>query len=458
MALQILLLLVGIACAQYTADWDSLNSRPLPAWYDQVKFGIFIHWGVFSVPSWGTDFAGGSSGEWFWYNWIVDKDPAYVAFMKTNYAPGYQYQDFANDFTAELFDPHSWAELFRDAGAKYVVLTSKHHEGWTNWNSNYSWNWNSVNMGPHRDLVAEVTDAVRDVGLHMGLYHSLYEWFHPLYLMDKANNYTTSYYVDQVLQPELNEIVMNYKPEIIWADGDWEANDTYWQSTDFLAWLYNDSPVSEVVCVNDRWGEGDQCVNGGYYTCNDRYNPGTLQGHKWENCMTIDRHSWGFRRNAHYFDYLNASEIITQLVSTVSCGGNLLLNVGPTLDGIINPIFRDRLYAIGAWLKVNGEAIYYTDPWRSQNDTLANVWYTAAGETVYAIALSWPKDNVLVLTQPKTSAQTQAIFILDGKGSGIPLGFNPNPLGYGMNITMPNLNVNTNPSTIAWTIKLLNVS
>jgi len=309
--------------------------------------------------------------------------------------------------------------------------------------------------GPHLDLVGELTDCVRNAGLHMGLYHSLYEWFNPLYLQDQANNYTTSQYVDMVLQPELNEIVTMYKPEVIWSDGDWEANDTYWKSKEFLAWLYNQSPVKDTVVVNDRWGDGDECIHGGYYTCYDRYNPRTLQTHKWENAMTIDKHSWGFRRNAQYIEYLPVQDLIDELVSTVSCGGNLLLNVGPTMDGIINPIFRDRLLKMGEWLDVNGEAIYSSKPWRAQNDTVARVWYTSQGSTVYAIALRWPDKNMLVLKEPKATAQTQ-VFML-GNPSGTPLTFQFNANG-GLNITLPNLNINELPSTVAWTFKLVNVS
>jgi len=135
--------------------------------------------------------------------------------------------------------------------------------------------------------------------LHMGLYHSLFEWYHPLYLQDKANNWNTTDFVDQVTMPELYEIVNNYKPEVIFSDGDWEAPDSYWKSKDFLAWLYNESPVKDVIAVNDRWGAGDSCNHGGYYSCDDRYNPGTLQVHKWENCMTIDQHSWASAAMRH---------------------------------------------------------------------------------------------------------------------------------------------------------------
>jgi len=195
----------------------------------------------------------------------------------------------------------------------------------------------------------------------------------------------------------------------VWSDGDWEAPDTYWQSTNFLAWLYNESPVASTVVVNDRWGAGDLCRNGGYYTCTDRFNPGKLLTHKWENCYTIDGSSWGFRRTANIQDYVTTQNLIYTLVSTVSCGGNLLLNVGPTKDGTIDAIFQDRLLGMGSWLNVNGKAIYSTQPWRVQNDTAnmeTTVWYTTANNAVYATSLSWPSNGALTLVNPVSTAQT----------------------------------------------------
>jgi alpha-L-fucosidase len=167
--------------------------------------------------------------------------------------------------------------------------------------------------------------------------------------------------------------------------------DTYWNSTEFLAWLYNESPVKDTVVTNDRWGNnGCACHHGGYYTCDDRYNPGKLQNHKWENCFTIDKTSWGYRRNAVYADFMTIEEIISTAVETISCGGNALINVGPTKEGTIAPIFEERLRQLGQWLSVNGDAIYSTVPWAHQNDTTnPDVWYTSKGDSVYAILLKW---------------------------------------------------------------------
>ncbi|RXN26132.1 tissue alpha-L-fucosidase-like protein [Labeo rohita] len=268
---------------RYTPDWASLDSRPLPEWYDEVKFGIFVHWGVFSVPAFGS--------EWFWWNWKGAENPAYVQFMSKNYPPGFSYADFAPDFHAQFFDPDQWADIFEASGAKYVVLTSKHHEGFTNWGSPNSWNWNSVDTGPHRDLVADLGAAIRKRSLHYGLYSSLYEWFNPLYLSDKQSGFKTQEFVERKVMPELHNLVNRYKPDLIWSDGDWEAPDTYWNSTGFLAWLYNDSPVKDVVVTNDRWGAGCYCKHGGYYNCADKYTPEQPPKHKWEKCQYTSKHS-----------------------------------------------------------------------------------------------------------------------------------------------------------------------
>ncbi|KAF5278960.1 hypothetical protein FQA39_LY05638 [Lamprigera yunnana] len=377
---------------RFEANWESLDKRPLPQWYDDAKIGIFLHWGVYSVPSFGS--------EWFWHNWKSGAND-YVSYMKSNYPPNFTYQDFAKHFNAELFDAQAWVKCFEKSGAKYVVLTSKHHDGYTLWPSDYSFSWNAKDVGPNKDLLGELAAAVRKSNLKFGVYHSLYEWFNPIYLSDKNSNFTKNNFVVHKVVPEMMELVERYHPEIIWSDGDWEASDTYWKSVEFLAWLFNESPVKDTVVVNDRWGAGIGCHHGDFYNCKDRYNPGVLQKHKWENAMTLDKKSWGFRRNANIEDFYTTKELIGVLVQTVSCGGNLLMNVGPTHDGRIIPIFQDRLRDMGVWLSINGEAIYSTRPWSVQNDTISNVWYTSKKTYVYALVLDWPKDNTLSLGSVK---------------------------------------------------------
>lgn len=438
--------------AKYQPTWESLDARPLPSWYDDAKFGIFIHWGVFSVPSYSC---GGVSAEWYWNGLIKGGgDRCIQAFHNKTYGPDFKYPDFVSSFHAELFNADAWANLFQKSGAKYVVLTSKHHEGFTNWPSAQSWNWNSVDVGPGLDIVGLITKAVRKAGLRMGLYHSLYEWFNPSYLADNANKGKTTTYVDTILQPQLSEIVNSYHPEIVWSDGDWEMNDTYWKSKEFLAWLYNESPVKDTVVVNDRWGNGDSCKHGGFYTCNDRYNPGVIQEHKWENCLTVDSRTWGYARNGDLSDYLTFHDLLTQLASTVACNGNLLLNVGPTSEGTITPIYEERLLQLGSWLSINGEAIYATKPWRAQNETSIPVWYTASKSThgtVYAILLSWPSSNWVQLTQATPTGSKTTVTLL-----GFDKMLNWEPVGKGMMISLPDFA--SLPAVVrrqeAWTLML----
>jgi len=209
-------------------------------------------------------------------------------------------------------------------------------------------------------------------------------------------------------------------------------------------------PVKDTVCVNDRWGSGDSCKHGGYYTCTDRYNPGTLLNHKWENCLTIDEHSWGYRRNAGLSDMLSVDELLTELASTVACGGNMLLNVGPTAEGMIVPVFQERLLQLGQWLQINGESIYATKPWRSQNDTAADVWYTSKNSTVYGILLSWPSNNQVVLTQPIPLDHAKVTLI--GYGA---VTWTKN--GNSMTVVLPNIPVSSLPSQNAWVLKFTGV-
>lgn len=154
------------------------------------------------------------------------------------------------------------------------MLTSKHHEGFTLFPSERAFSWNSVDVGPKRDLVGELSKAVKEKDLKFGVYYSLYEWHNPIYLSDKKNNFTTRKYPSTKMWPEIQQLINVYEPSVFWADGDWEAYPTYWNSTDLIAWMYNDSPVRDEIVVNDRWGIGTPCKHGDFYNCHDRFNPG----------------------------------------------------------------------------------------------------------------------------------------------------------------------------------------
>lgn len=212
--------------SKYEATWESLDARPIPAWYDEAKVGVKVSWGVSSVP--------GFRNEWFWHSWEGDDpDPKSIEFMRNNYPPRFTYQvylltylythssrklikkcfffllqDFARDFTAEFFDPYKLADILQSSGAKYVVFTSKHHDGYALYPSAYSFGWNSMDTGPRRDLIGEFSKAIRNrTSIKFGLYHSLYEWFHPLYLKDKERNFQTREFLTHKIFPEFVELV-----------------------------------------------------------------------------------------------------------------------------------------------------------------------------------------------------------------------------------------------------------
>jgi len=384
----------------YTADWASIDARPIPQWFKDAKLGIFIHWGVYSVPAWapvGKDYAVYSKyAEWYWNRLVTDSSKvgkAFRAYHNATYGPNVKYQDFAPLFKAELFNPDQWADIFKQSGAQYVVLTSKHHEGFTLWPSTQSWNWNAVDVGPHRDLAGDLTTAVKAKGLHMGFYYSLYEWFNPLYKSD------VNKYVDEHMLPQLKDLVTRYKPDIIWPDGEWEHPSETWKSTQFLAWLYNESPVKNTVVVNDRWGKETRSKHGGYYTTeydivHDEDASKKKFDHAWEECRGIGG-SFGYNRNESLGDYETSDAVIKMLIQKVSRGGNLLLDIGPDVDGTIPVIMQQRLADLGAWLKTNGEAIYGTT---AGQQTVAgkDVFTTQKGKDLYVIATAAPGEPITV--------------------------------------------------------------
>ncbi|TKR73267.1 hypothetical protein L596_020600 [Steinernema carpocapsae] len=264
------------------------------------------------------------------------------------------------------------------------------------WPSPTSWNWNSVDIGPHRDIVGELKTEFAKTDIHFGLYFSQYEWFHPYYLQSNSTLYS-----DVVSYPQMLEIVNRYEPDVIWSDGDWDQTDEYWKSKEFLAWLYNESPIKDNVVVNDRWGHGIMGQHGGFLTYSDHYDPGHLLPRKWENCLTLDVNAWGHRRAMQASDVRTTKDLITQLVRTISCGGNMLLNFGPDKFGNINPIFEERLSELGKWVNANGEAIFGSQPWVYQNDT-NDVWYTSKlrqplnSISDYVVFNRQFKDNTLI--------------------------------------------------------------
>ncbi len=422
-----------LAAQTYTADWASIDKRPTPAWFQEAKFGIFIHWGLYSVPAYApvktehqTPYA-----EWYW-NSLEEgrkKGPAWgsktVAFHDRNYSAEFPYQNFAPMFRAEMFDPDAWAEIFHRSGAKYIVLTSKHHEGFSLWPdelANRDWGrpWNARDIGPKRDVLGDLSEAVRRKGLRMGYYYSLYEWYNPLWLNDKPR------FINEHMHPQFKELVTRYKPSIIFSDGEWDLPSAEWKSPELLAWLFNESPVRDEVVVNDRWGKDTRHKHGGYYTT--EYTPG-MEGtdHPWEESRGMG-YSYGYNRAEGVNDYHSGRELLLMLVDLVSRGGNLLLDIGPTADGRIPVVMQDRLVHMGNWLAVNGDAIYGTRPWhktrqwsegkipqmktnqefmtpyavydlvekRAEGQAIIEAFFTAKPGKLYAILPRWPGKEFTV--------------------------------------------------------------
>lgn len=437
----ILLPALSVAGTRYEANWESLDQRPTPEWYLDAKFGVFIHWGVYSVPAWG---APQSYAEWYWRN-MADRKPDNVwwQFHQAHYGEDFDYRDFAALFTCELFDADHWADIFARAGAKYIVPTSKHHEGFCLWPSaeaSRTWGrpWNSVETGPKRDLLGELKAAVEQRNVKFGFYYSLYEWFNPLWLSDRPR------YVREHMMPQFKDVVSRYAPAIIFSDGEWDMPSKDWNSEELLAWLFNESPCRDTVVINDRWGKECRHKHGGYFTT--EYGAGLADAaHPWEESRGMG-YSYGYNRAEDIDDYKSAREMILTLVDLVSRGGNFLLDIGPTGDGRIPTIMEQRLLEIGDWLRVNGEAIYGTRhagrdcqwtagkrPGQAYGEykvdynlmeqigqapkgdrAVKSAFFTRKPDALYAITPGWPGES-LVLTNIRVPKDTTVTMLgLDG--------------------------------------------
>ncbi|MBT3243383.1 MAG: alpha-L-fucosidase [Bacteroidetes bacterium] len=421
--ISILLILSLSVCAQkFQPTWESIDARPTPEWFQDAKFGVFICWGLYSVPAWSP---AGQYSEWYQY-WLQQKSHGgqVTDFHNRTYGEDFEFKDFAPMFKAELFDADEWAELFDRAGAKYVVFTTKHHSGYTMWPSkeaeqSYGVNYNPAKVGPMRDLTGEICEAVREKGIRAGLYYSLYEWYHPLYKTDVPR------FVEEHFHPQFKDLVSRYTPDIIWTDGEWEQTSATWRSTELLSWWFNNAPNIDDLVINDRWGNDCRHIHGGFYTT--EYGSGMDDAsHVWEESRGMG-HSYGYNRAENIEHYRSSQELILMLVDLVSRGGNLCLDIGPKADGSIPVIMQERLLQIGNWLKINGEAIYGTRMWkkscqwsegeRSSNErgqymtgfdilketvnpdpgqAVKEIFFTSKENTLYAICPKWPGKKLII--------------------------------------------------------------
>jgi len=401
------------ARAQYEPTRESLSKHQLPAWWSGGKFGIFIHWGVYSVPAFAVPGAPGTGyAEWYWRKQQIQGSAEYRHHLE-KYGRDFDYDDFIPEFKAEKWDPDAWIELFDEVGAKYFVLTSKHHDGFALWPSNVTGR-NSVEMGPRRDLVGDLFDAAHRNGdrVKPGLYYATAEWFNPAprpvnsttllfpYGPTPKNAYTgadipytgqgpIADYGRDYMRPQIAELVERYKPNVLWCDigGD----EKYLESNRSIANFFNATEKSnpDGVVVNDRCG--DRSTHYDHRTIEYGVNfKGFLTG------PTEDTRGMGdsFGYNAQETDaWLQpSSTLIDSLVAAVAGGGNYLLNIGPKGDGTIPAEQERRLRDIGRWLETNGEAIYGSKSWTTQTDPAdSSIRYTLGRDgAVNAIKRGWP--------------------------------------------------------------------
>ncbi|MGW2418739.1 alpha-L-fucosidase [Streptomyces sp. NPDC001709] len=391
-----------LGTADYQPTEASLSGHQAPYWFQGAKFGIFIHWGVYSVPAWAP--VGVQYAEWYWDQMQDPANPTY-AHHRDTYGEDFAYDDFIPRFTAEKFDPRAWVELFRDAGAQYHVLTSKHHEGFALWDTKVC-DRNAVRLGPKRDLVKELFEASRRYApeLHRGLYFSMPEWFNPdnpwmghaprnPYTLEPVpyTGYTTGKdYVRDYQAPQLLELIHGYDPEIIWCDIG-GVNDSLHVLAEYFDHAKNRARPIDVT-VNDRSGIGFHDFTTPEYTTY----AGTVVA-KWEASRGLDPRSYGYNQATPDSAYMTAEEVVHSLVDIVSKNGNFLLDIGPRADGTIPEIMQTRLRETGEWLKVNGEAVYDTTYWSRMAQLGQDLRFTVRpGEAFYIHSLAEPGPKLTV--------------------------------------------------------------
>ena len=396
--------------AQYQPTIASLDTHPLPQWYANAKLGIFIHYGLYSVPGWAPlshpehDFRNldyiknNPYAEWYLNVMRIPGSPT-ETYHREHYGANFSYYDFAPIFNRESkkWNPDEWTTIFREAGARYVVLTSKHHEGFTLWPSttpNPSPTLGKDVQHAERDIVGDLTTAAHKQGLHMGLYYSGgYDWTFSTGPIETAADY-------QAVKPEteaygkyafaqIHELIDRYHPELLWNDIDWPKTGNALQVE---ADYYNAVPDG---VIDDRFGIAHADFTSPEYTKLDE-----ISLKKWEECRGLGR-SFGYNRAEGEAETIAPGDLIALLVDIVSKNGNLLLDVGPEADGTIPPVQMERLKALGAWLKQNGEAIYDTTPWThavgksAEGDDLR---FTRKGDDLYVTVLGKPKAQTITIS------------------------------------------------------------
>ena len=377
------------------------------AWWRAARFGLFIHWGAYAVPAGVHDGQRtGSTGEWI---------------MNAEHIPIAEYEQYARRFDPVKFDADAWVRAAQDAGMKYIVITSKHHEGFSMFGTKLS-PYNIVDYTPfRRDPLKELAAAARRQGMKLGFYYSIADWHHPdaqapnypEYNSPQKVNPNFHRYVETYLKPQLGELVTGYDPAILWFDGDWIDDWTDADAHEVYDYVRRLKPG---IVVNNRVGKGRNGMAGfsgpnglGDFGTPEQEVPAQgLPGVDWESCVTMND-TWGYK--SFDDDWKDTRSLLRMLVDVASKGGNLLLNVGPKADGTIPSESLARLREMGAWLRANGASIYGSSasPFPEQP-----AWgrFTRSGHTLYAHVFDWPKDGVLRLPQLETPPARA--YLLDG--------------------------------------------
>ncbi len=400
-----------VARGPFRASWDSLEKYEVPEWYRDAKFGIFIHWGVYSVPAFDN--------EWYPRNMYMVGSPVFKHHVET-YGPQAKlgYKDFISMFRAEKFNAEEWAELFRKAGAKYVVPVADYDFT----------DWSAAKMGPKRDVVGELAMAVRNQGLHFGAssHRAEHWWFYNggmAFDSDVKDPRFAAFYgpaQPDKTQPDqeflddwlvrTSQIVDKYHPEVVWFD--WWIEQPVFQPylQKFAAYYYNrGAEWKHGVAINYK---NKSFPEHAAVLDIERGKLDTIRPLFWQTDTSVGEKSWGYIQNEKF---RTPDSLVDELVDIVSKNGCLLLNVGPRSDGTIPPEVQKLLLDIGAWLNTNGEAIYGTRPWKisgegptqviggSFKDTAGtpfsgeDIRFTAKGDTLYAVALAWPGNGKLTI-------------------------------------------------------------
>ncbi|MBW4043859.1 alpha-L-fucosidase [Acidipila rosea] len=411
----------------FKPDWNSLKTYKIPTWYQDAKFGIFIHWGVYSVPAFGS--------EWYPRLMYLQGTPEFKHEVAT-YGPQtkWGYKNFVPEFKAQSFDAKAWAALFKESGARYVIPVAEHHDGFQMYGSTLS-DWNAVEMGPHRDIIGELATAIRAEGLHFGAssHRAEHYWFmdggrkFPSDVQDPKYaafygpaNYAKDPTKKGVLHPSdiyLNdwlarsaEIVEKYHPELVYFD--WWVEQPEFQPylKRFTSFYYNEAAARGQQPVlfrkNDAFPAGTTVLD------IERGGKNAIDPVHWQTDTSVSNKSWGYVKGD---TYKTPESLVWQLVDIVSKNGNLLLNIGPKPDGTIPEQAQSILRHMGHWLSVNGEAIYGTRPWTtygegptkvvagsfhdtsSQPFTPQDIRFTTKAGKLYAIALGWPTNGHLLI-------------------------------------------------------------